>query len=360
MKGLIYFLTFLFTFALVVGVHEAGHALTAKIFSVKIQKISLGFGRPLFKWSSRSGTEWVWALWPLGGYVQLLNSRIQTVPANQLHYCFDKKSLWIRSLILIAGGAANFILAWLALSIMFIYGYSVSPPIIKEVVPSSIADTAGLKAEDRFQNINGTAVDSWQETGMQLIIALGKKQVPVLIKNSQGETRTISLNLSQWTFKKQFSFLKSIGINPQLAKRYKENIIGLSLQQASSKAMKQLLNNLLAFLTLIKKIITGILPLSFLLGPIGLIDLSGQSFFQGFSSFLNFIANLSLSIGFINLFPIPGLDGASIIYILLEKIRGKPISIPIEILLYHLFLILFFVFFVQIVLNDIQRYVSLI
>src|SRR5438132_1294650 len=89
------------TLILVVGFHEAGHAMAAKLFKVKIRRISIGFGKAIFTWKDRAGREWIWALWPLGGYVHLLNSRIEAIPESDFGLCFDKKPIWQRCIILI-------------------------------------------------------------------------------------------------------------------------------------------------------------------------------------------------------------------------------------------------------------------
>ena len=92
---------------IVVGLHEAGHAYAARIFNVNVTRISIGFGKPLFRWQGKNGCEWVWSLWPLGGYVRLLNTRIQPVSKKEITRCFDKKSVGARCLILLAGPAVN-------------------------------------------------------------------------------------------------------------------------------------------------------------------------------------------------------------------------------------------------------------
>ena len=108
---------------LVVGVHEAGHALAARLFHITIKRISIGFGRPLFTWRTRSGVEWVWALWPLGGYVHLLNTRNTMVSPEDYAFCFDKKPIGTRCIVLLSGIFANLLMAWLALVLLYSVGY---------------------------------------------------------------------------------------------------------------------------------------------------------------------------------------------------------------------------------------------
>lgn len=350
-------LAILLTLIFVVGIHEAGHALAAKIFSVKIQKISIGFGKSLISWKTKYGQEWAWSLWPLGGYVQLLNSRIQPVPVAEHGQCFDKKPVWIRIIILLSGALANLLTAWLAFTLLFIIGYQQIPPQVKAVTADSMAMKAGLKMGDRFTSLGGQDINSWQETGMQLIMKLGQKDVPASVKDTAGKMRDISLDLSQWRYKRgERSLLQGLGIVPEST--IKEQIKGVSLGAAFMHAVTKSMQLLHFFLVMLKQLITGMIPFALLLGPIGLFSVSVTSFYQGVPVFLYFIANFSLAVGLVNLFPFPGLDGGSIVYALVEKIRGKPVSVPMEVLLHQLAVIFFVILLVQLLLNDVQRYLS--
>lgn len=345
------------TLIIVVGLHEAGHAIAAKFFMVKIQRIVIGFGKALLTWTDKSGREWAWAIWPLGGYVQLLNTRIQAVQARDFPLCFDKKPVWIRCIILVSGALANLLTALLALTLMFMLGYQRQLPIIQEVRLPSIAAQAGLKAGDRFVEMAGQQTNSWQEVGMSLIMTLGKARVPVLVSDPEGNTREISFDLSQWRYKKQdHSLLMALGIEAAPLKLHKEQVKGQPFFVAVSQAINKSLHLLTFFFVMLKQLLTGVIPFAVLLGPLGLLAVSVGSFFQGVAVFLYFIASLSLAVGLVNLFPIPGLDGGSIVYALVEKIRGKPVSVAIEILLHRLAFIVFAVLLIQLLMNDLQRY----
>ncbi|WED42211.1 M50 family metallopeptidase [Legionella cardiaca] len=349
-------LAILLTLILVVGIHEAGHAFAAKIFGVKIQKISIGFGKPLLTWRTKSGLQLVWSLWPLGGYVQLLNSRIQPVSPEESAFCFDKKQVWMRCIILASGALANLITAWLAFTLMFMIGYQQTPALVQAVEVESLAAKSGLKAGDRFVNLGGQEVNSWQETGMRLIMDLGKKEVPALVKDSSENIHKINLDLSQWRYKRgDRSLLQGLGIEPESSTE-KEWVQGQSVGVAFYHAVTKSLQLLSFFLVMLKQLLTGMIPFAVLLGPIGLFSASVTSFFQGVPVFLYFIANFSLAVGLLNLFPVPGLDGGSIVYALIEKIRGKPVSIAMEVLLHQLAVIFFVILLVQLILNDVQRY----
>ncbi|STX29470.1 membrane associated zinc metalloprotease [Legionella beliardensis] len=349
-------LAIILTLVLVVGLHEAGHALAAKLFGVKIQRISIGFGKPIFSWKDRQGQEWVWATWPLGGYVKLLNSRIQEVNPKDYSHCFDKRPAWQRIVILLAGGLANFLVALLALTIFYMAGYQRVIPVIKEVMPNSIAAQAGLQPQDRFLSIANWPTNSWQEVGNVLIVNLGKQDVAATVADAKQSVKQVRLNLSG-KFNKQAKGLAGfLGITLEKSAQYKEHVAPQSLITAIQHAVNTSWRMLVFLILTLKQVLIGAVSFSLLLGPIGLISVSAGSLNQGFITFLYFIANFSLAVGLVNLFPIPGLDGGSIVLTLLEKIRGRPISVALEILMYRLAFIVFCVFLVQLIVNDLQRF----
>lgn len=342
---------------IVVGLHEAGHAYTARLFNVNVTRISIGFGKPLFRWKGKNGCEWVWALWPLGGYVRLLNTRIQPVSKKDLPHCFDKQSVGARCLILLAGPAVNLLIAWLALLLLLMLGYSQRVPVIDAIAPSSVAAKAGLAAGDKIVSLAGLQMPSWRSVGLQLIMTMGHDDIDVVVENTKGKQRHLSLDLKQGlTQSRPVTLFKAIGIHPNVSIQSLQQVQGIPFFQALNQAFFQLMNLGLFFLVLLKQLLTGAIPFSFLLGPLGLFTVIIDSFLQGLTVFLYFMANLSLSVALMNLFPIPGLDGGSIVYALIEKIRGKAVSVGTEVLVHRLVFIAFCLLLVQLMLNDAERH----
>lgn len=349
------FIGIVLTLLLVVGIHEWGHFLAARFYNVKIKRISIGFGRPLLKYHSRKGIEWVWAILPLGGYVHLLNSRIEPVNDKELPFAFDKKPIYQRIIILLAGAFANFLAAFIFLTLMYFLGFTQRMPQIATVEPASIAANAGIKEGDRILAINGFPTHSWQEVGMRLIEFFGKSKVILDVEN-KNEQRVLLLNLNQWHFKKgKANLLSSLGLSADKSDATKEAVPGRNLIKASYLALHKINDLLHFYLIMLKQIITAKIPFFVLLGPLGLFAVSANSFMQGLAVFLSFIASFSIAVGLVNLFPIPGLDGGLIVYALLEKIRKKPISVAMEILLHQLVSILAVILLIQLVLNDLTR-----
>lgn len=351
-------LAIILTLLLVVGIHEAGHALAARLFKVKINKISLGFGRPLLHWRSKKDCEWIVALWPLGGYVELLNSRIKPVAPKEYPFCFDKQPIWKRVIILLAGVVANLITAWCAFVLVFFVGINANLPQINSVTANSVAAQAGIRVGDKVQTINQHPTANWQEVNKQLIIFWGSKNVVMKLRKINGGFKEVILDLSQlkWTGKEK-SLLNSLGIAPNLLAP-KVVVRAASFGEAVKQASNELVQLSYFFIMILKQLFMGVIPFSILLGPIGLFAASVASLMQGLVVFAFFIATFSLAVALVNLFPLPGLDGGAILYCLIEKIRGQPISVALEVLLYQLMWIVFILLLVQLVLNDVVRWLG--
>jgi regulator of sigma E protease len=339
---------------LVVGLHELGHVLAAHFFNVKIKKVSIGFGPALLARQSQSGCRWQWALWPLGGYAELLNTRIAPVALHDEAFAFDKKPIWQRCIILFAGVLMNMMVAWLALTLLNTMGFTQQLPVIAKVERSSIAATAGILACSRIVRTTDGPVFSWEDVGGALLKSLNKHNLGLVLQTKQGTLYQVTLPLASGYFDRQTSLLQSLGIKAD-SHPHPMQIPAKSLAVSASLAFWHLLNLLSIFILTLKLLVTGVLSFSVLLGPLGFFTEVANSFSQGFTVFLNFIAEFSLLVALVNLLPIPGLDGASIVYALLEKIRGRPLSVGLEILLYRLVTIAFAIFLVRLLLNDAGR-----
>ncbi|MGL5742895.1 MAG: M50 family metallopeptidase [Legionella sp.] len=317
-------------------------------------KISIGFGKPLLSWKSDSGCEWVLAFFPLGGYVQLENTRISPVEPAEYPVCFDKKTIWQRILILLSGVVANLITAWFALVMVYSIGLNYTLPEIQEVQPKSVAAQVGILPGEQLISIGEHATPTWSDVGMRLVILWGKKDIPVILKRADGTQSQVMLDLSQVPFHVKGSLLTQLGIKPNLSAAkgtLQASSIGDAIQQTNSA-----ISTMIYFLLMVlKQLFSGVITFSVLLGPIGIFAASVASLTQGVVVFIFFIASLSLAVALINLFPIPGLDVGYILYAIIEKIRGKPISVAMEVLLHQLIVIAFCVLLVHLLMNDLQR-----
>lgn len=359
MSYIIGFLIVIFIIFFIVLFHELGHAIAAKLLGVKIQRISFGLGRPLLTYQSKNDIEYAWSLWPVGGYVKLLNTRIHDVPKSKHQYCFDKQPCWKKVIILLAGALMNFLLAILAFQMYFLLGYQELKPVISAVSENSVAYSSGMRAGDTIIKVAGYQTHSWQDVGIQFIQRLNQKSVSVVVVNETGQEKTMNLNLLKWQFKSDDSTLfNGLGIQPDIEHSHIKTIKGLAFLNALKAAIIHFFQLSVFLFSFLMLLLTGYVPFAILLGPVGAISEMIISFYHGLSAFCFFIGYFSMAVGWLNLIPFPSLDGCAIVYAIIEKIRKKPVSVALEVLLQRLSIILLVVFFIQLLLNDLKRYVN--
>lgn len=357
MQILIAFCAVIICLICVIGIHELGHFFAAKCFGVKTNKISLGFGKVLFSWQSKAGYKIDFCILPIGGRVNLLNNRVMPCSIKDYPYCFDKKPIWVRAIILMSGSVANFLLAFLALVLMLMISVKQHNVIIEQVIPNSNAAIAGLRSGDTITKISGHKIYFWRDVGQQIIMHLGQKKVPITMCSVDKVCHDSFINLDVWNKNNSdFSIFSVIGIKPLMNESAVTFVKGLAFLQAVYSAGVYFWELMIFFGVMIKQILVGNIPFAALLGPFKFFAAIIDSLRQGFSIFLYFIGSFSLAMGIANLLPIPTLDGGYILYGFLEKIRGKPLTVAMELLIYRLVTIAFFVFFVQLIVNDLHYY----
>jgi len=210
------FVSFVIALSILVAIHEYGHFWTARRCGVTVQRFSIGFGKVLWSRLGKDGTEYVIAAVPLGGYVKMLDERVEDVPPEQLNGAFNRKSVWARIAIVAAGPIANFIFAVFAFWLMFLIGVSGIKPIVGDVAPSSIVAQSGIVGGDEILSIDGERTQHWQDVNLAFVGAYGQQSVQVLIgRNGDTHQLTKTIDLSTWKFEpeKQSPF-KSLGLIP--------------------------------------------------------------------------------------------------------------------------------------------------
>ena len=164
----------LLTLAILVAVHEFGHFWVARRCGVKVLRFSVGFGKPLLTWTDRSGTEYVIAGIPLGGYVKMLDEREAPVPEELVGQAFNRASPKSRIAIAAAGPIANLILAVFVYWLVFLNGVSGVAPVVAKVEPGSLADQAGIVAGQEFLSVDGRSTPTWEALQLQLLERIGE------------------------------------------------------------------------------------------------------------------------------------------------------------------------------------------
>lgn len=207
----------LLTIFFIVGIHEFGHFIVARMCGIKVLKFSIGFGKSLYRWSDKKGTEYVLAAIPLGGYVKMLDQGEEHVPPHELHLAFNRQPLYKRLAVILAGPLFNFIFAFIIYWFIFVIGFTAIVPLIGKVIPGSIAEHAGIKAQDEIVSIEKEPTRNWSHVLIRLSRHMGDNDTLTMETQAlHSTTRTTHiLNLSQWKIDAlKPDPLESLGIKP--------------------------------------------------------------------------------------------------------------------------------------------------
>jgi len=364
-----YILPFLFVLVIVIFVHEFGHFIVGRWCGIKVQTFSIGFGPELFGYTDRHGTRWRFAIVPLGGYVKFFgDSSAASTPDGTLlagmsdaekAVSFFYQPVWKRAAVVAAGPIANFLLAIAIFAVMnYANGRQVLVPRVEAVVEQSAAARAGLKANDLIIAIDGRPIDNF--TDMQRIVSTSPNVTLSLTLLRAGREMTVSatpeLKVINSSFGKQR--LGILGIqgsrNPEDF-RTESMTLGASLRTALDETW---------FIvertgSYVSGLFAGTESTDQLSGPIRIAQVSGQVATAGIVALLNLAAILSVSIGLINLVPIPLLDGGHLMFYAVEAVRGRPLSERTQEFGFRvgLALVLMLMFFTTV--NDVLHLVSL-
>jgi len=329
---------FIILILVVVFIHEYGHYYFARKYGVGVTDFSIGFGKELFGWNDKSGTRWKICLIPLGGYVKFFGDRnvfsqsdqealINKYNENEREKLFVLKPLYQRSIIVAAGPIANFILA--VVIFLFIYmfvGKDFTPAVINEVQIESPADEAGLKKNDIILEIDGTKVKSILDVSKLITMSTGKfidfkvsrldKDVILKVKpNVVPSTDNLGNKMN-----KRIVGIKLGAFNDEI------NHVKLGPAKALYHSINEVYFVTTASLKYLGSMLAGSGDSSQLGGPIRIAKITGQVAEFGVIPFLSMMAYISISLGLINLFPIPLLDGGHLMFYSFEKILGRPLS----------------------------------
>ena len=352
-------LPFLVLILVVVFIHEYGHYYFAKKYGVMVTDFSIGFGKELFGWNDKSGTRWKICWIPLGGYVKFFGDRnvfsqsdqeelIKKYSEEERKKLFILKPLYQRSLIVAAGPIANFILA--VVIFLFIYmfiGKDFTPAVINEVQKDSPAEVAGLMKNDVILEIDGTEVKSILDVSKLITMSTSDFIDFKVSRYDQDVLLKVKPNI--------------VEAEDNLGNKINKRMIGIMLgpynnkinhiKLGPAKALYYSLNEVyfvtISSLKYLGSILTGSGDSSQLGGPIRIAKITGQVAEFGIVPFLSIMAYISISLGLINLFPIPLLDGGHLMFYGFEKILGRPLSQKTQEGFFRIgmFLLLFIMFF---------------
>lgn len=412
-------LSFVVALGLLVTVHEYGHFWVARKNGILVQRFSIGFGKTLLSWRDRHGTEFVIAAIPLGGYVRMLDGRVDPVLPQHADLAFDSKTVPQRMAVIAAGPAANFLFAIFALMLMYLIGVPSLRPVVAQVTPDSIAAKAYLPNQQIIA-VNGETVQDWQGVQLLLLEQIGRDSVTLtMADDSNSPGADVKLDLTSWQFDpERDSVFGSLGMVPVQAKPlldvgsvqpdspaaaaglqlhdklrvldgvaltdwasmvtiiqnnpgkalsllverdgqpvtltvtpasqltpdgFHQGFLGVSpkvqpvdpqfIQQVQYGPIEAVWQGIqktwqlvrLSF-SMVGKLLLGDVSVKHLSGPIAIAQGAGSSADLGLIAFLSFLALISVNLGVVNLLPLPILDGGHLMYLVVELIRGRPVS----------------------------------
>ena len=361
-----YLIPFLILITIVVFIHEYGHYYFAKKYGVGITDFSIGFGREIFGWNDKSGTRWKICWIPLGGYVKFFGDRnvfsqseqqdlINQYNEKDRKKLFILKPLYQRSVIVAAGPLANFVLAILIFTMVNLFiGKDMTPAVIEEVQNDSPAFEYGLKKNDKILFINNNKVESILEVSTFINTSTSELIDFKVLRNDQTLSILVKPNF--------------VDGKDSLGNSIKKKMVGIKLSLKNNKLQRQPLGPSKALyyslkevwfvtitsLNFIGKIITGSGDTSQLGGPVKIAKITGQVAEHGLVPFLTIMAYISISLGMINLFPIPMLDGGHLMFYFFEKILGKPLSQKIQESFFRIGLFFLLSLMVFVTFNDLR------
>lgn len=325
---LLYTLPFLALIFVVIVVHEWGHFWVARRLGIKVEAFSMGFGPELFGWVDRYGTRFKLCLLPLGGYVKMFGEGEETrdsagqkrpLSAMERSWSYGHRPVSHRAAVVVAGPLVNIVFGTLLL-VLFFYSGEAMPPaaVVGKVTAGSPAADAGLAPEDRIVSVRGTSVHDGRQLG-QLLSEAGNR--PIVIDVMRGDA-LMTMTARGVAVDKTNKALSAFGIATKgYVWRWANPIpaLGTGLSQAGGFVQRHF--------TSMVEIATGVRPLSELAGPVGIAEVSGDTFLAfGVMGLVILTALLSINVGVVNLLPIPMLDGGHLMFMGVEVLRGKPLS----------------------------------
>lgn len=330
---ILYAVPFLVALMLIVFIHELGHFLVARWCGVSVEAFSIGFGKEIAGWKDRHGTRWKISWIPLGGYVKFAgDANAASLPdADQMEQAarvpgsFHGKPVWQRALIVAAGPFANFILAIVIFATVFMtFGAPIIQPRIGEVVKGSAAERAGLMTNDFIVSLNGREIDDFSDLQETVFMRpseplrlgidrsgtrLDLTAVPDLVEEPDGFGGTLRRGM--------------LGVRAAEGSYSFERIGPVA---AVTRGIDRTWTIIEATFRYLGKLVTGNESAKQLGGPISIAKAAGDAASGGWFQFVTIVAFLSVSIGLLNLFPIPMLDGGHLVYYAIESVRGKPLG----------------------------------
>lgn len=354
---------FLFVLTVVVFVHEMGHYLVGRWCGIGVKAFSIGFGPELVGFNDRHGTRWKLSAVPLGGYVKFTGDmnatstpdpdEIESLSEDEKKIAFHTQPVWKRALTVVAGPVFNFLLTIAVFAVLFgTYGKPVIQPVVAEVVAGSAAEAAGFKPGDRFVSVDGSPVETFADVQRYVSGRTDDQLDFVMLRDGKEITLTATPRLTEQ--------------KDALGNTIKVGVIGVATNQevgegrvvhygplaAVGEAVAETGSIISRTGQFLKRFAFGREDKCQLGGPIKIAKMSGQAAQLGFLWLINLVALLSVGIGFLNLLPIPPLDGGHLLFYAIEAVTRRPVPERAMETVYRIGLLAVLMFMAFVVWND--------
>ncbi|MCW3797472.1 RIP metalloprotease RseP [Sphingomonas sp. BN140010] len=324
-------LAFLGSIGVLVFVHEMGHYLVGRWCGIGAKTFSIGFGREIAGWTDGRGTRWKIGWLPLGGYVRFegdmdpasMGRDLDMLTPQQRAVSFHAKPVWQRFLVVLAGPAANFLLAVLIFAGFFlVFGAPRTPPVVAMVAPQSAAAKAGLQVGDRILEMDGRQVKTFNELGQYTVLRPGER-VLVRLQRS-GQVIDVPVTLGTASEVDRFGQIYRVGrLGVAMPPPVYQKVGPLRALPEGVQATWQTTRSMAEGLW---QLVTGRRPLNELHGAMKMAQIAGQYASVGPFEFIQLLALFSINLGFINLLPVPMLDGGHLALYTVEAVRRRPLG----------------------------------
>ncbi|GAK32799.1 putative zinc metalloprotease [alpha proteobacterium Q-1] len=365
--GLIFtIISFLIALTILVFVHEWGHYIVARLFKVRVDVFSIGFGREIYGRTDKNGTRWKFSILPLGGYVKFYGDANQTsqgtpdldsqMSDEEKAVCFHYKPVGQRAAIVAAGPVINFLFAILIYFGLFVsIGQPVQPAIIADVQPDMPAQGIGLQAGDKILSVAGHKIEDARAL-IRTVSLYPEMTVDIVWLRDQDQ------------FSQKVTLAEDVQID-RFGNKYRRGLLGVALDapqslqrsgvfEAMGEAVSETVTMVRLMLTATGQVIMGVRSLDDLGGPVKIAKVTGEQASLGILAFIQLVALISINLGLVNLFPIPMLDGGHLLFHLFEAIKGSPVSARIQEMGYMAGFALIISLMLFLTLNDLQSLVQ--
>lgn len=341
-------LLFIVILGVIVLIHEFGHFIFAKMCGVYVYEFAIGMG-PKIIGKKKGETEYTIRAIPIGGFCQLAGENIDDdeesdIPEDRR---LGSKSCFKRFLIMFFGAGNNFISAILILFfIALVWGGTTMNPVVSSVEKDYPAYSAGMSKGDKILEINGHSITTSDDISLYLAVADPKSKTDIKVLKKDGSKDSYSFKPKKIKVDGKETYRYGIGLQQEKTHGFVDSLVYTYKKTCS--LFKQMAIT-------VGYLFTGGIKLNQLSGPVGIYSIVGEQSKAGFSSILFLVAYLSINVGFINLLPLPAFDGGHIVFIIIEKIKGSPVSPELESKIHAIGLFLLMLLMIVITFNDILR-----